>query len=164
LARSCYSVNENNFHLARAMQFTEKKIIAILRERGYKLTPQRRAVLRAIALARSHLSSAEIYDRVKQQHPGIGLVTVYRTLETLSKLGVICEMHTRGSSRSYLMRKPVEHHHHLICSECGVVVDFTDCGLGGLEDKLSRETGFKMEGHLLELVGRCPDCQKIALV
>ena len=131
-------------------------------EQGYKLTPQRRAVLRTIALTRSHLSPADIYDRVKQQHPGIGLVTVYRTLEILAELGVICEMHTGTSSRSYLMRRPGGHHHHLVCSDCGVVVDFTDCDLGELEDRLSQETGFRMEGHLLQLVGRCPGCQKPA--
>lgn len=155
-------VNENYYHLLRAMILTEKKIITILRQRGYKLTTQRRAVLKTIARSPGHLSPAEIYDRVKQEHPGIGLVTVYRTLEILTKLGGICEVHTGGSSRSYLMRRPSGHHHHAVCAECGAVVDFTDCDLSELEQRLSQETGFKMESHLLEFVGRCPDCQKIA--
>jgi len=141
------------------MRLTERKIIAILRERGYKLTPQRRAVLKEIARAHQHLDPAEIYQRVRKRYPGIGLVTVYRTLGVLSELGVICELYTGGNSRSYSMRKPLEHHHHLICSDCGTVVDFTDCGLSELEEQLARKTGFKMETHFLELVGRCPDCQ-----
>ena len=145
------------------MILTERKITTILRQGGYKLTTQRRAVLKTIVRSPSHLSPAEIYHRTKQEHPGIGLVTVYRTLEILTKLGGICEVHTGGSSRSYLIRRPLGHHHHVICIKCGAVVDFTDCNLSQMEQRLSQETGFKMESHLLEFTGRCPDCQKIAL-
>lgn len=155
-------VNENNFHLPIEMRLTKKKAASILRQRGYKLTPQRRAVLKTIAASQNHLSPAEIYDRVKQEHPGIGVVTVYRTLEILTELELICEVHTSSSSRSYLMRRPSQHHHHLICSECGTVVDFTDCELDELEKKLSQETGFEVEEHLLEFFGHCQNCQRIA--
>ena len=144
------------------MKFTKKKIASMLRQRGYRLTPQRRAVLNVIALSQNHLTPAAIHQRVSQQYPGIGLVTIYRTLEILAALGLICEVHASGSCRSYLLRGPSEHHHHLICSECGRVVDFTDCDISELEQRLSQETGFKMEGHLLEFFGRCLDCQKIA--
>lgn len=157
-----YSTDENGFHLLSKMRLNEKKVAAILRQQGYKLTTQRRAVLKAIARSRSHLSPAEIYKKAKQEDPKIGLVTVYRTLEILSRLGVICEMRTRGNARSYLIRGTVEHHHHLICTDCGTVVDFTGCDLSRLEKRLSRETGFKMKGHLLELSGHCPSCQKTA--
>jgi Fur family ferric uptake transcriptional regulator len=58
------------------------------------------------------------------------------------------------------MRRPSEHHHHLICSDCGAVEDFTDCDLSKLEQRLSRETSFDIEGHLLEFTGRCRDCRK----
>ncbi len=143
------------------MIFTEKKIAAILRQQGYKLTPQRRAVLDAIALSHDHLTPADIYDKVRHEHPGIGLVTIYRTLDILDKLGLICEVHSGGNCRSYLLRRPQEHHHHLICSGCGTVADFTDCDLSELEQRLSRETSFEIEGHLLEFAGRCQNCQKI---
>jgi len=143
------------------MKPIEKEIIAKLRQRGYKLTPQRQVVLTVIATSHEHLTPAEIYDRVKQEHPGIGLVTIYRTLDILTELGAICEVNPEGSSRSYFIRKASGHHHHLVCSECGTVVDVTGRHLGGLEQRLSQETGFKIEGHLLEFFGRCPDCQKI---
>ncbi|HEY49505.1 MAG TPA: transcriptional repressor [Dehalococcoidia bacterium] len=142
------------------MQFTEKKIESTLRREGYKLTPQRRAVLNAIADSHDHLTPADIYDKVRQEHPGIGLVTVYRTLDILDKLGLICEVHSGGNCRSYLMRRPQEHHHHLICSECGAVADFTECDFSELEHRLSRDTGFEIEGHLLEFSGRCHNCRK----
>ena len=144
------------------MRLTEKKITAMLRQRGYKLTPQRQAVLNVIALSHDHLTPASLYERVHQEHPGIGLVTIYRTLAILAELGLICEMHAGGNCRSYLLRRPSGHHHHLICSQCGEVVDFTDCDLGELEKRLSAETGFDIEGHLLEFSGLCPSCQRTA--
>jgi Fur family ferric uptake transcriptional regulator len=81
-------------------------------------------------------------------------------MEILADVGLICELHSGNSCRSYLLRRPAEHHHHLICSECGQVVDFTDCDLSDIERRLSRDTGFEMESHLLEFLGRCPACQK----
>jgi Fur family ferric uptake transcriptional regulator len=101
------------------MRLTERKISSILRQAGYKLTPQRRAVLNAIAINQDHLTPGEIYEKVRKEHPSIGLVTVYRTLDILSELGLICEVHSGGNCRSYLMRRPQEHHHHLICADCG---------------------------------------------
>lgn len=157
-----YCVDENVFQLSVKMRLTEKRLNSRLRQQGYRLTPQRRAVLKVIAESPGHLTPAAIHDRVRREYPAIGLVTVYRTLAILAELGLICEVHAGGSCRSYLMRKPVGHHHHLICSECGAVVDFADCELEQLEERLSRATGFKVGGHLLEFLGLCPACQKRA--
>ncbi len=155
-----YSINENEFHLPVCMRLTAKKITATLKQHGYKLTPQRRAVVDAIAHSHEHLAPAAIHGRVLRERPGTGLVTIYRTLDILAELGLLCKVHMEGSCRSYLMRRPPEHHHHLICSHCGRVVDFTDCALDKLEQKLCRGTGYKLEGHLLQFLGCCPDCQK----
>ncbi len=143
------------------MSSVEKKMASALKQRGYKLTPQRCAVLGVIALSREHLTPAAIYEKVHQEYPGIGLVTIYRTLEILTELRLICEVHAGGNCRSYLVRRPAEHHHHLICSDCAAVVDFTDCDLGKLKQRLSQETGFEIEGHLLEFLGRCQNCRKV---
>ncbi len=142
------------------MVFTEKRITSILRQRGYKLTPQRRAVLDVIAHSQGHLTPAALYDRVHQQYPGIGLVTIYRALGLLAQLGLICEVHAGGNCRSYLLRRPSEHHHHLICSGCGTVVDFADCDLAQVTERISRKTGFEVDSHLVEFVGRCQDCRQ----
>jgi len=131
-----------------------------LRQRGYKLTSQRKAVLSVITHSHDHLTPADIYERVHQQHPGIGLVTVYRTLELLDQLGLICEVHVGDNGRSYLLRRPAGHHHHLICSGCNKVVDFTDCDLTQMMERVSRKTGFEIDSHLVEFVGRCQDCLK----
>ena len=144
------------------MRPTEKKVASVLSRRGYKLTPQRRAVLNVIVNRLEHLTPSEVYERVHRDHPSVGLVTVYRTLEVLSELGLLSQVHRVGSARSYTLT-PLGHHHHLICSLCGVVADFTDCGLEELEQRLSQDTRFKIEGHLLQFVGRCRDCQQAAV-
>lgn len=136
-----------------------RSIEGVLRREGFKITPQRRAVLYTIADNRDHLTPIDIYEKVSLQHPGIGLVTIYRTLDILDKLGLICEVHSGGNCRSYLLRRPSEHHHHLVCSSCGTVADFTECDLSELAERLSNETGFKIDGHILEFSGRCVNCQ-----
>ena len=143
------------------MRLTERRIAAALREHGYKLTPQRRVVIGAIAASPDHLTPADLYQKVHQAHPAIGLTTIYRTLEILARLELICELHAGGSGRSYTTGTR-EHHHHLICSICGAVVDFSGHHLSRLEARLSRETGFEIEGHLLEFTGRCRNCQQNA--
>ncbi len=141
------------------MKIAAKKIASKMRQRGHKLTQQRRAILDAIADSPDHLTPAEIHEKVSRTRKDIGLVTVYRTIDLLAEMGLICEVHSGGSCRSYLLRRPSEHHHHLVCSGCGTVVDFTSCDLGGLEQRLSDETGFDISGHLLEFSGRCRSCQ-----
>lgn len=141
------------------MRFSEKKIAIILRQHGYKFTPQRRIVIQTIASSQDHLTPAAIYEKVHQERPNIGLVTIYRTLDILAKLGLICELHAGGSCRSYTTGAS-EHHHHLICTNCGKVVDFSGYDLSQLEQRLSLETGFDIEDHLLEFVGLCQACQK----
>ena len=143
------------------MEFTDKKILSALKEHHYKLTPQRRAALKAFSSSQEQLTPADIYEKVQPKYPGIGLVTIYRLLQILTELGFICEVHSDDNRRRYLIRRQVVHHHHLICTGCGAVVDFTGCGLNKLEERLSRETGFEMEGHLLEFYGRCQHCQMI---
>jgi len=130
-----------------------------LREHGYKLTPQRHAVLKAIAGSHDHLTPEAIYEKARLSKPDIGLITVYRTLSLLSDLNLVCRVHASDGCRGYMMRRPTEHHHHLVCSSCGRVTDFAGCALADLEQRLSQETKFDISGHLLELYGRCPDCR-----
>jgi len=140
------------------MRLTERKVAATLRQHGYKLTPQRRAVMRTIVSSQDHLTPSAIYEKVHQDHPNIGLVTIYRTLDILAKLGLICELHAGGSCRSYTI-SAVGHHHHLICSNWGTVVDFPEFELGEMEQNLARETGFRIDDDLLEFMGLCQACQ-----
>jgi Fur family transcriptional regulator, ferric uptake regulator len=141
---------------------TTASIANILRENTYKLTAQRRAVLDVIGDSHDRLTPQDIFVRVKKKYPAIGLVTVYRTLEILADLHLICRVHGDDNCRSYLMRRPSGHHHHIVCSSCGQVNDFTGCNLDELEKRISQETGYKIEGHLLEFSGLCHTCMNRA--
>jgi Fur family ferric uptake transcriptional regulator len=143
------------------MKLTANRIAGIIRSHGYKLTPQRHSVLKVIAATHDHLTPEAIFEKVHQVNPDIGLVTVYRTLDLLSELNLVCRVHALDGCRSYMMRRPTEHHHHLICSRCGRVVDFTSCALEDIEKPLADKTGFMIDGHLLEFYGLCPDCRTV---
>jgi len=140
------------------MKLTANKIAGLLREQGHKLTPQRHIVLKVMASSHDHLTPELIYEKSLLEDRSIGRVTVYRTLDLLSKLNLVCKVHSENGCHSYMMRRPTEHHHHLICSGCGKVVDFTNCSLADVEKKLSQETGFDIKDHLLEFRGLCRAC------
>ncbi len=145
------------------MEVKDKHIVSMMRHQGHKITPQRRAILNVIARSDGHLTPAALYQRVKQRYPRIGLVTVYRTLDLLAGLGLICRVHTDGGCRNYLLRRPEEHHHHLICSGCAKVVDLADCNMAAEAARISGKTGFEIERHLVEFIGRCSHCRQMAL-
>ncbi len=140
------------------MRLTANKIAGILRQHGYRLTPQRHAVLKAIASSQDCVNPAEICTRVRQEYPTIGMATIYRSIKMLADLSLVCRVNPDSRSRNYLMRRSMSHHHHLVCSQCGRTIDFTHCDLSQLEKRLTRETGFIIEGHILEIYGRCPEC------
>ena len=142
------------------MIYTAEKVEDILRESGFKITSQRAAILDTITHSREHLTPAAIHEKVCREHAGIGLVTVYRTLEMLAKLGLICEMHAGGSCRSYLMRRPSGHHHHLICSDCGRVIEFEAPEVMEVVQSLVEREGVQVDDVHLFISGRCAGCRQ----
>ena len=137
------------------------EIISCLRRSGHKVTPQRTAIIKIVIESTGLLTPAAIYEKARQVDPEIGEVTVYRTLNILSDLGLVCMVHTDENTHSYISRPP-EHHDHLICSQCGQVVNFTDCNVSDLEKRLKSETGFVIKEHRLDFFGRCRECSKKA--
>jgi len=139
----------------------DRDITGELRRRGFKMTPQRRAIIAVLGKCREHLTPADIHTKLHRKYPHIGLVTVYRTLELLQTSGLLCEVHIGDSCHSYLKRhRPGEHHHHLVCRSCGSVADFADCELDELKGRLEQETGYSISRHLLEFMGECPQCRQ----
>ncbi len=132
-------------------------VIARLRRSGHKVTPQRIAIIKMILESAEHLTPSALYEKVHQVDPEVGEVTVYRTLNILSELGMVCVVHTGENTHSYISHPP-EHHDHLICSECGKVINFTDCNIAKLEKRLTSETGFTIKEHRLDFYGRCGGC------
>ncbi|HAR85867.1 MULTISPECIES: Fur family transcriptional regulator [Clostridium] len=133
----------------------------ILKEKGYKLTPQRRSILDEIIKNEgSHLTTEEIYDLVKVNCPEIGLATVYRTVQLLEEMGVLYKLDLDdGCSRYELCDEDESHqHHHLICQNCGKVIEVEGDLLEELEQGIEKKYNFKIKNHSLKFYGICDNC------
>ena len=124
--------------------------IGRMRGRGYKATPQRLAVLRAL-FEEQHQSLEEIRVRC----PEVGLVTLYRALDLLGELGIVRRLDLGDGARYELAR---DHHHHMICESCGHISEFDECPLDP-ELLPPKSADFEIRAHSLEVYGRCGACR-----
>ena len=134
-----------------------------LKKKGYKLTPQRRAIVDTIVDSEGkHLTAEEIYDEVKKRCPEIGLATVYRTILLLEEIGIVSRLHLNdGCSRYELVHSDERHrHHHIICNECNSVIEVEDDLLDELEESIEKNYGFKIMDHSVKFYGICKECQE----
>ena len=134
-------------------------LISRLSEQGYRLTPQRMLVLAAIANSDNHISAEEIYAQVIAKYPHVNISTIYRNLELLKRLGLVTETDLGGGRVRY---HPADkgHHHHLVCQECGKVIDLDESVLSSLGSRLLREYKFSADLRHLAIFGHCADCNK----
>lgn len=140
-----------------------EKLKNSLKEKGYKLTPQRRAILdMVIRNEGSHLTCEEIYDLVKKECPEIGLATVYRTVQLLEELGVICKLDLNdGCSRYELIHEEENHqHHHLVCMKCNKVIEVQTDLLEELEHSIENKYMFTIKNHSVKFYGICSECNE----
>ncbi len=129
-----------------------------IRLAGYKLTSPRLAVLGVLDETDEHLTRAQVLARVQAANPAIGRATVYRTLDLLIRLGVVRPIYL--GNQIVCFTRADRGHHHLICSDCGQVVEFDECTVGELQDVLARRLNFDIRGHLLEFYGLCSQCRR----
>ena len=121
-----------------------------MRGRGYKVTPQRVAVLTALA-AEQHQS----LESIRARCPGVGMVTVYRTLDLLGALGLVRRLDLGDGARYEIAE---DHHHHMICESCGEISEFDECPLD--PSRLpARDRNFEVRSHSVEVYGRCAICK-----
>lgn len=130
----------------------------MLKEHGYRLTPQRLMVVSAVHSMDRHISAEEIFNRVRRRYPYANISTVYRTLELLKGLGLVVETDF-GEGRLRYHHAEKGHHHHLVCQVCGDVVELPESALDSLQEKLARECGFKAELKHLAISGVCSKCR-----
>lgn len=142
----------------RTFSHSHKAIKTLFHKRGLKCTPQRLAVLGILGESPRHFSVMEIYKKVKKVLPEIGLATVYRALEALVGLGLIVRVHLEDGCHSYKVA-PIGHQHSIVCMECNRVMDFAECPIEDISRRLSKQTGFAIQKHFLQLFGKCRACQ-----
>jgi len=129
----------------------------VLKEKDYRLTPQRIAVLQVLHEYEGHITAADIYDRVKRVFPRVNKSTVYRTLELLKKLELVTETDF-GGNQLYYHHAEKGHHHHLVCQKCGRTIDLDEAILASLRELLVSKYRFVPEIKHMAIFGRCLNC------
>ena len=126
-----------------------------------RITSSRRAVMEVLQTTSEPLSPLEIQERARVIHSPLGLVTVYRTLDLLTELGLVRRVHRNNGCHGYLPAT-AGHYHALICRDCGRSVEFPgENDLQALIAEVEAQTGYRVEEHLLQLSGLCSGCQDV---
>jgi len=128
-----------------------------LEDRNLKHTKQRDAILEAFLEARGHVTSEEIYESVRENHPNIGYTTVYRTMKLLVDAGLAQERHFDDGVARYEIEH--EHHDHLVCLRCGRIVEFECQMIEATQEQIAARYGYRVLRHRHELYGHCGDCR-----
>ncbi len=129
-----------------------------LRDRGHRLTPQRLAVLKILAVSEGHPTVQQIYDQIKADFPMTSLATVYKTVTLIKDMGEVLELGFSDDSNHYDGSKPFPHP-HLICTKCKSIIDPEIPGQGTLPQQVEEATGYEILSHRLDFYGICPQCQ-----
>ncbi|PKN93798.1 MAG: transcriptional repressor [Chloroflexi bacterium HGW-Chloroflexi-6] len=129
-----------------------------LSESGYRVTAPRRAIVEIMANSPCALGPLEIYDQGRQEYRGLGLVTVYRTLEKLEELGLVQRVHHPQGCHMYL-RAAHGHEHLVLCTACGKAEYFSGDDIDKLTKTVAEKTGFEIREHWLQLFGLCANCK-----
>jgi len=129
-----------------------------LRRRGYKLTEPRLAIIEYMIGVKGHPGVQEIYEGVKAEMPGIGIATVYRTIDLFCELGILRALTLRNDYLRYELNRPDDHHHHLVCKRCGCIIEFGNCNFRLIAGGIEEATQFIIKEHNIKAYGFCPQC------
>ncbi|OCL94269.1 Fur family transcriptional regulator [Arcobacter porcinus] len=132
----------------------------IVKQKGLKYTEQREIVLSILLSADDHLTAEEIYNKIKTEYPdtNVGIATVYRALSFLEEVELIASINFGTDGKKYESNAK-SHHDHLICTDCGLIVEFVDDEIEKRQEKIAKANKFKITDHSMQLYGLCEACQ-----
>src|SRR5260370_22539536 len=133
-----------------------------IQKRGLKRTAQRDLILEVFMGTEGHVTGDDLYRLVRQRDPNVGQTTVYRTLKLLTDAGLAREVRFGDGRAHYEHNYKHEHHDHMICSECGKVIEFYSPELEAIQDAMAAKHKFELTSHLLRMIGICADCRRQA--
>ena len=149
------TVLERNLMTNPDVRFDE--LIAALKKRGFRLTPQRVELVRLIAVSEGHPSAGQLYTQIKRQFPTMSQATVYKTLSLFKEMNQVLEIDLRDDSH-YDGNRP-QPHPHLICINCNKIIDAEVSLDQESLRSLQQTSGYKILRPQISLYGLCPDCQ-----
>jgi Fe2+ or Zn2+ uptake regulation protein len=131
-----------------------------LSQKGYRLSEPRKRVMELLESAEVALSPFQIHQELQQKDCELGLVSVYRTLELLTRLKLVTVVYDPQRNPGYIL-STTGHHHHIVCQECHKALEFSGSDdIDELVHRVEAETSFQVRDHLLQLFGLCPECQQ----
>ena len=144
------------------VEVLQDRLDAYMRKKGLRSTAQRRVIAEAFFNSPNHVTIEELLARVRAIEPRIGYATVYRTLKLFAECGIAAERHFGdGQARYELSDESSEgHHDHLICVDCGRIVEFHDEAIERMQDAVASRLGFRVTSHRHEIYGECKECQR----
>jgi Fur family ferric uptake transcriptional regulator len=130
-----------------------------LGKKGLRMTPQRLMIVAAIENSDDHIGADEVYAQVVEKYPNVNISTVYRTLDLLEEMGMVTGTDLGGGRVKY---HPAEkgHHHHLVCRDCGKIINLDEAALSVLKETLLRHYNFIADLRHLGILGRCDKCNR----
>ncbi|MFZ2330161.1 MAG: Fur family transcriptional regulator [Atribacterota bacterium] len=143
-----------------AIAVYEEQFKYFLKKNNLKFTKERREVLAAIAIQQNHFNAEDIYQQLKKQKSNVSLATVYRTIPLLINSGLMTETTYGGERIIYekIYNKP--HHHHMVCINCGKIIDFTCPDVEVVQNDICQKNYFLSTEYRLEIKGYCQACRK----
>lgn len=133
--------------------------LAALRRAGFRGGGARRAVIELLGRQNCCLTAQEIFDGLREEGRAVGIASVYRVLDLLGDKGLVQRIDVgAGMARFEPVHRSGEHHHHLVCEDCGKVEAFADEGLELALRKVEGQTGYSVAGHDVVLRGACESC------
>jgi len=143
-------------------EFAQEKEIFLehIQKAGLRRTGQRDLIMEIFLRTEEHLTSEDLYWLVQKEDPTVGNTTVYRTLKLLTEAGLAREVRFGDNKTYYEHHYNHQHHDHMICTECGRVIEFFSADIEDLQDQMAEKFGFRPTHHSLRLWGVCDECQK----
>ncbi len=137
-----------------------RNLRSYLRENNLRFTTERVIILEEIFSSPPHFDAEQLFIQIRNKHQHISRATVYRTLDLLSQIGIIKKENLGQGYASYELNLNIPHHDHMICVECGKVVEFVDEVIEKRQKEISEKYGMEMIRHQLQIFGRCKEHQK----
>jgi Fur family ferric uptake transcriptional regulator len=141
-------------------QHADDRILSLVRARGGRVTPAKRAVIEVLARSDEHLTAEDLIERVTAASPSTSPSTIYRVLQQLDALGAVEHVHSGRGPTFYHLREIG--HPHLVCNDCGAITDVPDRLLANLSRQALERYGFVVDTHHAAILGRCSRCASIS--
>jgi Fur family ferric uptake transcriptional regulator len=133
--------------------------LRLLDDAGYRRTGPRHELVALIAATDGAFTASDLSDAARDRGLEVGRATIFRTLDLLQSVGAVERIDLPDGDHAYVACAPTEHHHHVICTACGLSTDVADPGMAALASAVAVRSGYRVDTHRLELFGICPRCQ-----